>query len=105
MFPADRYVIRLATSDDATALSRLAAADSQRPLTGRTLVGELHGAPAAALSLDDGRMVADPMQPTAPLAAHLRMRAGALSAHERTPAVRERLLAAILPAARAAAAA
>ena len=65
--------------------------DSQRPLTGPALVGEIDGRPAAAISLTDGRLVADPFQHTAALVAHLRMRARALTEHERTPSVRERL--------------
>ena len=48
MFPADAYVIRLATEHDADDLRRLAALDSARPLTGRVLIGEIDGVPAAA---------------------------------------------------------
>ena len=54
MFPADAYVIRLATERDAAALRRLAILDEARPLTGRVLIGEIAGEPAAALSLKTG---------------------------------------------------
>jgi hypothetical protein len=92
MFPADAYVIRLATEHDAAALRRLAALDSARPLTGRILIGEIDGAPAAALSLKTGAIVADPFRHTANLRAHMRMRGGAVEAITREPALRERLL-------------
>ena len=54
MFPADLYIIRLATEQDAATLRRLAALDSATPLTGRVLIGEIDGKPAAALSLKTG---------------------------------------------------
>jgi hypothetical protein len=86
MFAANAYVIRHVIGAE-----RLAELDSQRPLTGPALVGEIDGRPAAAISLTDGRVVADPFQQTAALVAHLRLRARALHAHERTPSVRQRL--------------
>jgi len=91
MFAPNLFTIRLATEADAAALIRLAALDSQRPLTGRAVVGELDGAPAAAISLEDGRTIADPFRPTASLLAHLRMRAGVVRAYERTPSLTERM--------------
>jgi hypothetical protein len=51
MFPADAFVIRLATDTDAAALRRLAALVSARALSGRVLIGVIAGQPAAALSL------------------------------------------------------
>ena len=90
MFAANTYVIRHHAGAD-----RLAELDSQRPLTGPALVGEIDGRPAAAISLDDGRVVADPFQHTAQLVALLRMRARALTAAGREPSVRERLRAAV----------
>ena len=77
MFAANSYVIR--------------HLDSQRPLTGPALVGEIDGRPAAAVSLTDGRVIADPFQQTGRLVALLRMRARALSEHERKPSLRDRL--------------
>ncbi len=66
---------------------------------GRVIVGHIDGTPAAALSLHDGRVIADPSHSTDRLVTTLRMRAGAIRAFEATPSLRERLLAA-LPAAR-----
>jgi hypothetical protein len=92
MFSATTYVIRIATAEDEAALRRLADIDSQDPLTaGSYLLGEIDGSPQAALSLTDGRVVANPFMPTAQLLAHLRMRAGALRAYERTPSLPDRL--------------
>jgi len=73
MFSATTYTIRLATPADDAALRSLAELDSQTSLTtGPVLVGELDGKPEAALSLVDGRVVANPFLPTAQLRAHLR---------------------------------
>jgi hypothetical protein len=96
MFAANTYTIRLATAADDAALRRLAAIDSQASLTtGRVLVGELDGKPEAAVSLVDGRVVANPLLPTAQLRVHLRIRAGALVAYERTPSLSARIRAAL----------
>jgi len=86
MFAANAYVIRHVVGAES-----LAELDSQRPLTGPALVGEIDGRPAAAISLSDGRLVADPFQHTGALVAQLRMRARALAEHDRRPSVRERL--------------
>jgi hypothetical protein len=90
MFAANTYVIRRVE-----VVERLAELDSQRPLAGPALLGEIDGRPAAAISLEDGRVVADPFQPTANLITLLRMRASGLRAHERTPALRDRLRAGV----------
>lgn len=99
MFPGNWYVIRAATDDDTADLLRLAQLDSATPLDGRVLIGELDGTPAAALSLADDRVVADPFRPTAQLRAYLRLRAQALRTYEETPLLRERIIAALRPAA------
>jgi hypothetical protein len=95
MFGANSYVIRTARPRDAETLERLAALDSEAPIAAPALIGEIHGKPAAALSLVDGRMVADPFQRTAHLAAHLRLRSAGIRAVERTPSLSERILARI----------
>ena len=95
MLPADTYVMRLATDEDAADLRRLAALDSARPLTGPVLIGELDGVPAAARSLETGRTIADPFMPTARLSAYLRVRAAGLEAHRREPQLGKRMLAAV----------
>ena len=75
MFSATTYTIRFATAGDDDVLSRIAAIDSQSPLAnGPVLLAELDGTPEAALSLADGRVIANPFVPTAQLRAHLRMR-------------------------------
>jgi hypothetical protein len=102
VFSATAYVIRRATEEDASALRGLSELDSQSPITAPALIGEIAGAPAAAISLADGRVVADPFQRTAALTPLLRLRARSLAAYERTPSVRERLIAGVRPACRAA---
>ena len=92
MFPADAYIIRLATPDDSAALRRLAALDEATPLTGRVLIGELDGRPAAALSLKTGAAISDPFQRTDALRVHMRMRASAIRAVTDEPSLRERML-------------
>ena len=68
--------IREATSADALAVRRLAALDDRRALRGRALVAEESGEVRAAISLDDGRVVANPFAPTAELVEMLRMHRG-----------------------------
>jgi hypothetical protein len=75
MHHAQTYTIRPATDDDAWALQWLAALDSQRELRGPALIGEIDGIPAAAISVSDGRVTADPFQATALLSKLLRIRA------------------------------
>src|SRR3954451_11634008 len=101
MYAANSHVLRLANEADAPDLTRLAALDSQAPLTGSILIGELHGEPAAALSLTDDRVIADPFRPTAQLLAAMRRRAGGLRAVEHMPSLRDRLLAGLPPSYRA----
>ena len=91
MFSSTTYVIRGATVNDARALERLAALDSQEPLRGRIVIGEVDGVVAAAISIDDNRVIADPFQSTGHLCAHLRIRMRGIVAAERMPDVRDRL--------------
>jgi hypothetical protein len=98
MIPAHTYRIHLATPEDADALTRLSAKSSQEPLAGRVLIGEIAGEPAAALSIDDGHVIADRSRRPGRLVAAMRMHAGAIHAYEATPSLRERLLAALPPA-------
>jgi hypothetical protein len=94
MIAANAYRIRFATAADADTLRSLAEGESQEPLVGRVLIGHVDGTPAAALSLHDGRAIADSSRPTDRVVAALRMRAGAIRAFEATPSLRARLLAA-----------
>jgi len=71
-------VIRVATPYDDADLRRLAALDSARPLAGAVLVAQSDGRIDAALSLEDGRAIADPFRPTAGLVEVLRTRGARL---------------------------
>jgi hypothetical protein len=96
MFSATTYTIRPATTDDDAALRRLAEIDYQDPLApGPVLLGEIDGTPQAAMSLTDGRVIANPFIATAALLAHLRMRSSALGAYQRMPSLPERIRAAL----------
>lgn len=81
--PSARITIRPASEDDRAALERLAQLDSAwPPPPAPALVAEIDGEPAAAISLHDGTVVADPFRPTAHLVALLEVHAAA----ERAPA-------------------
>jgi len=95
MFGANSYKLRLATEDHADALRRLAELDSRAPLAGRVLIGEIAGSPAAAPSVSDDRVIADPFRRTDHLVARLRIRAADIRAHEATPSLSERTRAAL----------
>jgi hypothetical protein len=73
-------IIRRTTPDDATALMRLAALDSRRPIEGDALVAEVDGELVAAVSLTGDEAIADPFRHTADLVAMLEMRAAQLAA-------------------------
>jgi hypothetical protein len=69
-------VLRPAASADTAALERLAALDSARPLTGEVMLAYAGGDVRAALSLQTGRVIADPFYPSAELVELLRAAAG-----------------------------
>ena len=93
VLPAN-HVIRHATPADDRTLTDIAALDSQRPLVEPVLIGEIDGRPAAAISLADGRIIADPFVYTATLTQVLPLRARAIDAHRRSPSLVDRLRAA-----------
>jgi hypothetical protein len=95
MFAANTYRIRLASAEEVDALTRFAQFDSEKPITGRALIGYLDGVPAAVLSLDDGRAFVDPSRHTDHLVANLRARAAGVRAYEESDSLRQRLLAGI----------
>lgn len=68
-------VIRWAAADDAAAVRDLAVLDEAAPLRGEVLIALVGGEPWAAVSVQDGRVVADPFRPSAGAAALVRMRA------------------------------
>jgi hypothetical protein len=84
-------IIRKATAYDERALARLAELNSQRPLSMPALIAEIRGLPAAAISLADGRISADPFENTAALRQLLRYRFGALQAYSRQPSLSKRM--------------
>ena len=57
--------LRVAGADEADELARLAALDSAPPLRGTALVAVVDGRLVAAISLADGRVIADPLAPSA----------------------------------------
>jgi len=85
-------VIRVATPFDDPVLRRLAALDSARPLSGSVLVAQSDGRIDAALSLEDGRAIADPFRPTAGLVDVLRARGARLHADRAAAPARLRRL-------------
>jgi hypothetical protein len=95
MFAANTYRIRLANDEDIDTLHNLAARNSELWLDGTVLIGEIDGVGAAALSLSDGRVIADPSRRIDHLVANLRVRAESIWAHESTPSLSDRLLAAL----------
>jgi hypothetical protein len=85
-------VVRRARPSDHHALATLAALDSARPLIGERIVGEVDGQIAAAVSLHDGRVVANPFEPTADVVEILRLHtAGARSDSARARSRRLRI--------------
>ena len=93
---ADRHLgaerellIRLAGRGNDVMLEQLAVLDSQAPLDGDVLIAELDGVVVAALSLQDGRLIADPLAPTAAVGEHLRLQAAPIQLrHRRSSAIR-----------------
>jgi hypothetical protein len=61
------FTVRFAFPDDGDELRRLAAYDSQRPLSGRVIVAEVDGRLWAAVGLEERRGIADPFHQTAAL--------------------------------------
>jgi hypothetical protein len=82
--------VRLGRPDDAD-VERLCMLDSIRPLTGQVLVAEAEGRPLAAVSLDDGRVAADPFLRTVDAITVLRVRAAQLQPSASGGALRRRL--------------
>jgi hypothetical protein len=70
---------RLASSEDDSALHRLAQLDSAASPTGPTLVAEAQGELIAGVPLGGGRGMADPFRPTAEVVRLLELRAAQLS--------------------------
>jgi hypothetical protein len=77
--PAPAVVLRPADVGDAPATRRVAALDDAPPLDGPALLALIDDEVVAALSLRDGRVIANPFVPTSQAVALLRLRAEHLS--------------------------
>ena len=95
MFAANTYRIRRATDADIVTLSDLADRNSEQRLDSPVLIGEIDGVGAAALSLSDGRVIADSSPRIDHLVASLRVRAASIRVYECMPSLNDRLLAAL----------
>jgi hypothetical protein len=81
--PTPTISIRPATANDGRTLVRPGRARQLPVPFGQVLIAEVDGQPKAALSLADGRVVADPFSRTAELVGLLRMHAGAVAERAR----------------------
>jgi len=77
--------LRVAQSDETPVVRRLAALDDSRPLHGDVLLALVDGEAVAAVSLDDGRVVANPFLPTADTVKLLSLRASQLTGPSGSP--------------------
>jgi hypothetical protein len=75
--------LRVAQPDEQLAVRRLAALDDAPELEGEALLALVNGDPVAALSLRDGRVVADPFRFTDEAVGLLRLRFAHLSGEAR----------------------
>jgi hypothetical protein len=73
MLAATAFTVRRADVADDPTLVWLGALAGHPSVRRPALIGDVDGVPAAAISLIDGRVVADPFRPTAALVAHLRL--------------------------------
>jgi hypothetical protein len=94
-------VIRRASAAEAPVVERLAALDSSRAPRGDVLLALVDGSPWAALSVDDGHVVATPFRPSAEAVDLLRIRAAQL--RDAAPARRRRAVRRVLWLSRASA--
>src|SRR5512133_982159 len=78
-----RLTIRWATPDDAVPIARLAQLDESRPPRGVVLLAEVGQELWAAISLDDGHLIADPFRLSGEVAFDLAQRARKVKRAER----------------------
>ncbi len=71
--------LRVAGADEGDLIRRIALLDESESLEGTALLAFVDGEAVAALSLRDGRAIANPFVPTADAVALLRLRASHLS--------------------------
>ena len=96
MIHASAFTIRHARESDDPTLKWLASLAGVPALPRPALIGDIDGMPAAAISLIDGSLVADPFLPDTGLRAHLQLHRSGWRAHGRQDAVR-RHVRAVLP--------
>jgi hypothetical protein len=82
------FTFRHAQPSDEPTLRWLAALAAEPVLPRPALIGDIDGLPAAAISVADGRVVADPHRGTAALAARLRLHRSGWRAQRSPDAVR-----------------
>jgi hypothetical protein len=90
MTSAPTIAIRPAAPAEAADIRRLAYLDSQRPLRGDVLVALEDAEAVAAISLEDGRVAADPFRLTAGVVELLRVRVETLTTSRAHPLPRAR---------------
>jgi hypothetical protein len=90
----ENITIRVATAADQAAIRRLAVLDSAFPPKGDVLLAEAGNELWAAVGVDTGHAVADPVRPSGDLVELLRLRAARLRGE--SPA-QPRVLARVLP--------
>ena len=95
MHGAHPFTIRRARESDDRTLAWLASLPGQRAVRRPALIGDIDGIPAAAISLLDGSVVADPFRPDTGLPTHLRLHRSGWRAHGRQDAARQQLRAVI----------
>ena len=91
MLNANAFTIRAAQKSDEPTLVWLAALSSRPAVARPALIGDIDGMPAAAISLTDGRVVADPFRPTSALCAELRLHRSGWRARAGRDAARKRV--------------
>jgi hypothetical protein len=82
---ASVIALRVAGPDEVAELEWLAALDSARPLIGDALVALVDGRLVAAIALNDGRIIADPLVATSEARELLQTRASQLGVASRRP--------------------
>lgn len=89
------YTIRPAQESDEPTLRWLGALAGEPAVQRPALIGDIDGLPAAAISRADGRVVADPFQPTAALRERLRLHRSGWRGHAGREPTRRQVLAVI----------
>jgi hypothetical protein len=89
------YVIRHASREDEPAIQRLADLSGQPSIHRPALVGEVDGAPVAAVALSDCRLVSDPATADPHQTRKLLSRARMIHTAHSSPSLRALLIAAL----------